>query len=308
MFTRFTWVYLQASTVASAAPSARSVRAAVSSGTQTPEAAVKQEDEYIEVDLPKPLGFKFIRGNDGGAYVLENDPSIGNTDPRVQAGDKIVEISASFGQEVWKAENYGQIMYAIRTRNGNVYLKIKRNFGDLSFIKDDVSDGSEKSFKRERNGGNYGAGTKEIQERNYIQKRENERKRRELFDDALAKFKSGKVEDALVEFENIISLEPRNFVGDGGARNTPIFKVTQYNVACCYAMLDQADEGIKSLESAMASGFDNYDQIRKDKNLEKLRASPKFQPILDKYDEPVINWGAIKATAGIFGGWFGKKD
>lgn len=47
------------------------------------------------------------------------------------------------------------------------------------------------------------------------------------------------MQDALVEFENIISLEPRNFVGDSGARNTPIFKVTQYNVACCYAMLDQ---------------------------------------------------------------------
>lgn len=59
----------------------------------------------------------------------------------------------------------------------------------------------------------------------------------------------------------------------------------------------------------MASGFDNYDQIRKDKNLEKLRLNPKFQPILDKYDEPVINWGAIKATAGIFGSFFGgKKD
>lgn len=25
-------------------------------------------------------------------------------------------------------------MYAIRTRNGNVYLKIKRNFGDMSAL------------------------------------------------------------------------------------------------------------------------------------------------------------------------------
>ena len=27
-----------------------------------------------------------------------------------------------------------QIMYAIRTRNGNVYMKIKRNFGDMSAL------------------------------------------------------------------------------------------------------------------------------------------------------------------------------
>lgn len=48
-------------------------------------------------------------------------------------------------------------------------------------------------MKKERNGGNYGAGTKEIQERNYVARKENERKRRELFDDALASFKSGNI-------------------------------------------------------------------------------------------------------------------
>lgn len=57
-----------------------------------------------QLDLPKPLGLKFARGNDGGAYVVANDANLGNTDPRVEPGDKIVEISASFGNEVWKGE------------------------------------------------------------------------------------------------------------------------------------------------------------------------------------------------------------
>lgn len=51
-----------------------------------------------------------------------------------QPGDKIAKISASFGTDVWDAQNYGQIMYAIRTRNGTVYMKIKRNFGDMSAL------------------------------------------------------------------------------------------------------------------------------------------------------------------------------
>jgi hypothetical protein len=34
--------------------------------------------------MPKPLGLKFARGNDGGAYVIANDPSVGNTDPRIE--------------------------------------------------------------------------------------------------------------------------------------------------------------------------------------------------------------------------------
>lgn len=42
----------------------------------------------------------------------------------------------------------------------------------------------------------------------------------------------------------------------------------------CVAL--QVDEGLKSLESCMACGFDNFEQIRKDKNLAALRKSPKF--------------------------------
>ena len=52
----------------------------------------------------------------------------------VQPGDKIVKISASFGTDVWDAQNYGQIMYAIRTRSGTVYMKIKSNKGDMSAL------------------------------------------------------------------------------------------------------------------------------------------------------------------------------
>ena len=37
-----------------------------------------------------------------------------------QAGDKLVEVSASFGADVWQAQNFGQVMYAIKTRNGQV--------------------------------------------------------------------------------------------------------------------------------------------------------------------------------------------
>ncbi len=46
-------------------------------------------------------------------------------------------------------------------------------------------------------------------------------------------------------------------------------------------------------------------QIRRDKNLEALRKNPKFQPLLERYDEPVVNWGAVKATFGFLN--FGKE-
>ena len=69
---------------------------------------------------------------------------------------------------------------------------------------------------------------------------------------------------------------------------------------CCIHPSVQVDEGLKSLQYAMNAGFDNYEQIRKDKNLENLRKTPKFEAVLEQYDEPVINWGAVKATFGFF--------
>eukprot|EP00882_Tetradesmus_deserticola_P017019 GHRQ01018205.1.p1 GENE.GHRQ01018205.1~~GHRQ01018205.1.p1 ORF type:complete len:171 (+),score=96.20 GHRQ01018205.1:399-911(+) len=168
-------------------------------------------------------------------------------------------------------------------------------------------DAAQRQAKQERAGGNYGAGTKELQARNYVSRKEQERKRRELFDDALVKFNAGELEAALVDLENVAALEPRNYVGDNLSRVTPILPVTHYNIACCYSMLKQIDEGLRSLDMAMNCGFEDYAKVRSDKNLANLRASPKFQPLLEKYDEPVINWRAVESTLGVFGKLF-KKD
>lgn len=51
-----------------------------------------------------------------------------------QVGDKIVEVSASFGSDVWEAQNYGQVVYAIKTRNGQLYLKLLKRDGDLGIF------------------------------------------------------------------------------------------------------------------------------------------------------------------------------
>jgi sulfatase maturation enzyme AslB (radical SAM superfamily) len=61
-------------------------------------------------------------------------------------------------------------------------------------LQEEEMDAAQRQAKMERAGGNYGAGTKELQARNYIGRKEQERKRRELFDDALVKFNAGEIE------------------------------------------------------------------------------------------------------------------
>ena len=109
--------------------------------------------------------------------------------------------------------------------------------------------------------------------------KERERKRREMFDDGLDKFRAGSIEEALIIFENVLALEPKNYVGDDFSRSTPIFRVTQYNVACCYSALKQEQPGMEALELCLASGFEDYKKMRSDPNLAWLRTSNKFRTV-----------------------------
>ena len=136
---------------------------------------------------------------------------------------------------------------------------------------------AQKKFKAEKAGGNYGAGTKEMQAFNYEKRKQQEKEREQLFESALGKFNSKDMEgvraprcpaairpanpslrtppaslctsvarfplfaldplQALIEFENVLALEPKNYVGDNFSRITQIYRVTQYNIACCYAAM-----------------------------------------------------------------------
>ena len=192
------------------------------------------------------------------------------------------KVSATFGTDVWDAKNFGQIIYAIRTRNGKVYLKFKKMYGDMSALEEEDLTEEEKLWRREQSGGNVGYGTRQIQERNYLDSRKKEVERMSLFEEALSKFQGGEIETALIDFENVIATEASKFMGDNFSRISDVGKLAQYNAACCYSMLDQIDAGLEALEAALKQGFDDYTKVRTDPNLEKLRTSEKFTPMINK--------------------------
>jgi hypothetical protein len=272
-----------------------SPRAEVDRGYGPGSAAVSTEDLY-EVTLPKPIGVKFVRGNDGGAYVAFVPPN----DPKYEVfeiGDKIEGVSASFGDEVWPAESFGQVMYAMKNRNGDIYLKMKKMFGDFSAM--EVEKNSQ--FKSERAGGNYGAGTKEQQMNNYSKKRELENERLDMFDEAIALYNQKNFDDALIQFEEVAALEPKNYMSDNFETTTEIYRVCQYNIACCFSNIGKLDESLLALRRCMASGWTDYRKIRTDPSLKNVRTSPEFTPLMNKFDEPIFNENAAKFLGNLFG-------
>ena len=123
-----------------------------------------------------------------------------------------------------------------------------------------------------------------------------------MFNQAITLFNGKQYEEAVLVFEDIVGLEPKNYIGDNFEKVTSIYRVAQYNVACCYSCLNATEAGLEALQVAMSVGFDDFAKIRSDPSLRTLQASDKFKKLLDKYDEPFINESAFKAFASIFGG------
>lgn len=254
------------------------------------------------VTLEKPLGIKWARGNDGKAYIKALFPSIGSLDEQMTPGDKILRCSASFGDDIWDAENYGQVMYAVKQRNGAVYLEMEARGGDLAIFEFDEVDDITKMQMTERNGGNVGMGTREKQRRNYEAAQERAKARIELFEQGLKDYQANDFEKALVAWEEVVGMEPPNYIDDSGQRFSQVLRVTQFNIACVYSRLENMDEAFEALERCLKIGFEDYKMVRNDPALENLRKEERFTELINKYDEPLFNENVLKGFKSLFGG------
>jgi len=57
-----------------------------------------------------------------------------------------------------------------------------------------------------------------------------------------------------------------------------------YNSACCHCRLGNVEEGLVCLKSALERGYDEYGAIRKDADIAGLRADPRFEKIMARFE------------------------
>ncbi|KAL0389807.1 UNVERIFIED_CONTAM: protein MET1, chloroplastic [Sesamum calycinum] len=265
----------------------------VTKASQTETTKSQEEYEEYEVELVQPYGLKFAKGRDGGTYIDAIAPG-GSADKTgmFTVGDKVLATSAVFGDEIWPAAEYGRTMYTIRQRIGPLLMKMQKRYGKI----DDKGELTEKEIIRaERNAGFISNRVREIQMQNYLKKKEQKERREKDLREGLQLYKIGKYEEALEKFESILGSKPE-------ANEAA---VASYNVACCYAKLNQIQAGLSALEDAMEAGFEDFKRIRTDPDLANIRTSDDFEPLLKKFDESFINENAINAIKSLFG--FNKK-
>lgn len=54
-----------------------------------------------------------------------------------------------------------------------------------------------------------------------------------------------------------------------------------YNMACCYSKMQEMDSGIACIRGLLEVGFDDFETLRNDADLQYLRSSPEFEKLLD---------------------------
>jgi tetratricopeptide (TPR) repeat protein len=62
-----------------------------------------------------------------------------------------------------------------------------------------------------------------------------------------------------------------------------------YNIACCQSQLGQPENiqnGLIALAGCLESGYDNFNQLRSDPDLENLRKDDKFEGLLKRFEKP----------------------
>ena len=268
------------------------VRASGENGAEESPAEEEKYEEY-EVEIEQPFGLKFAKGRDGGTYIDAIAPG-GSADKTKMftVGDRVLATSAMFGTEIWPAAEYGRTMYTIRQRIGPLYMRMQKRYGK----REDMGELTEKEIIRaERNSGVVSSKVREIQMQNYLRKKEQKETRERELREGLQLYKSGKYDEALEKFESVLGSKPESNEAS----------IASYNVACCYSKLNQIQAGLSALKDALQAGYEDFKRIRTDPDLENLRKSEEFDPLVKQYDESFINENALNAIKSLFG--FNKK-
>ncbi len=78
---------------------------------------------------------------------------------------------------------------------------------------------------------------------------------------------AGRKEEAVAQGKMALELSPND-------------AMMWYNAACLYARLGEPDESVESLRKAMSAGYENFEWLRRDPDLDSLHDNPEFKELL----------------------------
>lgn len=72
---------------------------------------------------------------------------------------------------------------------------------------------------------------------------------------------------ALEDYNKAIDIEPQN-------------AIDHYNKACLYSEMNNAEEACKWLKRSVEKGFNNWNHIKTDRDLDNIRSAPCYKEVV----------------------------
>lgn len=91
-----------------------------------------------------------------------------------------------------------------------------------------------------------------------------------LFDRGIAQHEAKKFDESVVVFKKIYYRFP----------DTEIGVISAYNVACAYALMGKKEEALDWLELCVRQGYEDFEHLRKDTDLNSLREEKRYKKLL----------------------------
>ncbi len=83
-------------------------------------------------------------------------------------------------------------------------------------------------------------------------------------------YKKGEFDKAIYQYRKSLSIQPDN-------------PGTYYNLACMYSIQNRVEKSIDFLKKAIEKGYDNWEHIRNDRDLENVRGSSGYKKLLSSH-------------------------
>ncbi|CAL5224279.1 g6941 [Coccomyxa viridis] len=102
----------------------------------------------------------------------------------------------------------------------------------------------------------------------------------------LEQYNAGSYETALGIFEKAIDLPGtgiKQFRDKPPAISNGEKQAALYNIACCHSRMGNLQDGLLALKGCLEAGYEDYQQIREDPDLEGIRGDSRFQSLISKY-------------------------
>jgi tetratricopeptide (TPR) repeat protein len=84
--------------------------------------------------------------------------------------------------------------------------------------------------------------------------------------------KKGRFQDGLRIDQQLAVLRPED-------------SLVQYNLACDYSLLHDADRSLQALHRAISLGYDDFSFMDKDQDLEFIRGDPRYKALVSQFDK-----------------------